>query len=139
MEPGDGHAGRITPRQTPASRFNEEASTMAQTAKATELLYSSLGGDPDLADLVELFVEEMPDRAAALSERFDASDWEGLRRTAHQLKGAAGSYGYAPISQYAAVLEEAVKQDEPEAQIRDAVEGLIAICGRACGGTPDGA
>ena len=112
---------------------------MTQSAKATEPLYSSLGGDPDLADLVELFVEEIPDRTTVLLEQFHASDWEGLRRTAHQLKGSAGSYGYAPISQYAAVLEETVMRDEPEAQIRDAVEGLIAACNRARSGTPDGA
>lgn len=109
---------------------------MTQTPDTTGLLYSSLGGDSDLGEIVELFVEEMPDRAATLLDQLEAADWKGLGRTAHQLKGAAGSYGYAPISDYAAVLEEAVGEREPEEQIREAVDALIDICQRARGGPP---
>ncbi len=108
---------------------------MTQTTKETEPLYSNLSGDPDLGKIVELFVEEMPNRVAAVLDQFNSSDWEGLRRSAHQLKGAAGSYGYTPISDCALVLEEAVRGGEPEEQIRQAVDALIAICKRARGGT----
>lgn len=112
------------------------APSVTQTPDTTRLLYSSLGGDPDLGEIVELFVEEMPDRVATLLDQLEAADWEGLHRAAHQLKGAAGSYGYAPISDYAAVLEKAVGEGEPEEQIREAVDALADICRRARGGTP---
>ena len=98
---------------------------MTQAPMETEPLYSSLGSDPDLAEIVEMFVEEMPDRVAMLLEQLDSSDWEGLRRTAHQLKGAAGSFGFDPISPCAARLETTLADSEPEEQIRKAVDELV--------------
>ncbi len=99
-----------------------------------EPLYSTLGGDPDLNDLVTLFVEEMPDRVASIMDLLNHSDWEGLRRAAHQIKGAAGSYGFATISPCAGKLEYAIRDCEPEENIRQAVEELASMCNRACAG-----
>jgi HPt (histidine-containing phosphotransfer) domain-containing protein len=109
---------------------------MTPISKAAEPLYSALSGDPDLAELVEMFVQEMPGRVAALVDQLDGCDWEGLHRTAHRLKGSAGSYGYAPISRCADRLEEAVCTGEPEDRIREAVDALIAVCRRARGRAP---
>ena len=100
------------------------------------LLYSRLAEDADLADIVGMFVQEMPERIARLLDRFAASDWEGLRRAAHQLKGAAGSYGFGPISPAAARLEENILQSRPEEEINRAVQELIELCRRARAGTP---
>ena len=110
---------------------------MTQTLNATDPIYSSLATDPDLEEIVQMFVEEMPDRTAAVVERFEASDWDGLRRLAHQLKGSAGSYGYTPISRCAAELERTLNQGEPEPAIHEAVDSLIAMCGRAAAGHPE--
>ncbi|HEY4761100.1 MAG TPA: Hpt domain-containing protein [Thermoguttaceae bacterium] len=101
-----------------------------------EPLYSTLGGDPDLGDLVSLFVDEMADRVANIVDLLDMRDWEGLRRAAHQIKGAAGSYGFDAISPCAGKLEFAIRDDEPEEYIRLAVEELVAMCNRARAGTP---
>ena len=109
---------------------------MHQDACETEALYSCLGGDPDLGEIVEMFVEEMPDRVARLREQVASQQWEGLRRTAHQLKGAAGSYGFDQITPYAARLEEALREDFPESRIREAVDVLAATCNRIRVGTP---
>ncbi len=109
---------------------------MNQGIQATEPLFSSLGGDSDLGEIVDLFVEEMPDRVATLLRQLEEADWGELRRTAHQLKGAAGSYGFDPITPYAARLEVAVSESEPEEQIRRAVDELVGLCERTRGGTP---
>ncbi len=107
-------------------------------AKSTaEPLYSSLGADPDLAEIVGLFVDEMPARVSALQDLLQAADWESLRRTAHQLKGAAGSYGFGPISPAAAVLETALRENAPEDEIRKSVDELVDLCSRARGGAPE--
>ena len=103
---------------------------------AMEPMYSTLGGDPDLGDLVTLFVEEMPDRVANILDLLNRSEWEELRRTAHQLKGAAGSYGFGAISPCAGKLEFAIRDQEPEENIRQAVEDLVSMCNRTCAGTP---
>jgi HPt (histidine-containing phosphotransfer) domain-containing protein len=62
-------------------------------------LRSSLAGDPDMAELVDMFLEELPQRLTVLTTAVDAGDIETLRRLAHQLKGAAGGYGFGDASQ----------------------------------------
>ena len=52
-------------------------------------IYSRLADDLDLRDIVEMFVEEMPGRVETLLNQLESADWDGLRRTTHQLKGAA--------------------------------------------------
>ena len=101
-----------------------------------EYLYSGLAADPDLGDIVDMFVEEMPQRVATLSEMLHAADWEGLRRIAHQLKGAAGSYGFDPISPSAGRVESVIQDGESEQRIRETVEELIDLCNRARSGLP---
>jgi histidine phosphotransfer protein HptB len=93
-------------------------------------IYSILAGDPELSEIVDLFVDEMPGRVSLLLEQLDARNWEGLRWTAHQLKGAAGSYGFEGISPCAGKLEAAIRDGEPEQRIRATVEELVNMCSR---------
>ena len=99
-------------------------------------IYSALGADPDLAEIVDMFVEEIPDRIATLRLQFQAADWEELRRTAHQLKGAAGSYGFSPVTPTAAAVEDAVRNAAGEREIQEALDALIDVCQRIRSGTP---
>ena len=99
-------------------------------------IYSSLGDDPGLQDMVETFARELPGRADAILDHLNRKDWEALRRTAHQLKGAAGSYGFLPISPCAGRIEIAVCNDEPEEVIRKTVEALVDLCSRVRWGRP---
>ncbi len=94
-------------------------------------LYSTFQGDPDFNNLVVLFVEEMPGRTASLTESLKENDWSALRRIAHQLKGAAGGYGFDPITLAAGKLELAIRQSLPEEEIRADAERLIELCSRA--------
>ena len=110
---------------------------MSQDSAQPQALYSDLGADPDLGELVEMFVDEMPDRVANIQKLLEASDWEELRRAAHQLKGAAGSYGFSPISPSAATVEDAIRSEQPEEQIRQAAEALCEMCNRVRAGAPE--
>lgn len=65
--------------------------------------------DPDLIDIVQEFVEGIPERIAELRGAFEANNWETLETLAHRLKGAGGSYGYADISDLAATMERQFK------------------------------
>jgi histidine phosphotransfer protein HptB len=109
---------------------------MTDVSANSPRIYSALATDPDLADLVEMFVGEMPKRIATLSEQLGGEDWDGLRRTAHQLKGAAGSYGFAPMTPVAGKVESAIRDGEPESNIRQSVAELVDLCGRLCAGLP---
>lgn len=109
---------------------------MEPCAANGQVLFSTLAEDPDLAEIVEMFVDEMPERIENILTCYQAEDWEGLRRASHQLKGAAGSYGFTPITPCAGVLEAAVKQTRPEDEIRKAVDDLVAMCKSVRAGTP---
>lgn len=102
----------------------------------TEPLYSMLSEDPDLGEIVEMFVDEMPDRVSNLLFRLESGDWEELRQAAHQLKGAAGSYGFEAISPAAGQVEQAIRDGEPEEDIRRTVDSLVGLCRRARSGVP---
>ena len=109
---------------------------MTQTANETELLYSTLASDPDLNEIVEMFVNEMPERVDKLLGELERNNLEGLQRVAHQLRGAAGSYGFHQLTPYASRVEDAVDQDEPEDRIREAVDELAEMCQRVRAGVP---
>ena len=70
-------------------------------------LYSDFADDPDMAELIDLFLDDLPNRVTSLRAALAAGDMAGLRRFAHQLKGAAGGYGYPTLGEAAAALEHA--------------------------------
>ena len=109
---------------------------MSQTAKETELLYSTLASDPDLNEIVAMFVDEMPERVDKLIEELKRNNLEGLQRVAHQLRGAAGSYGFHQLTPYASRVEDAAEKGEPEDRIREAVDELAEMCQRVRAGLP---
>ncbi len=107
---------------------------MSQANASPEYVYSALAADPELGEIVEMFVEEMPGRVATLLDHFNKKDWDGLRQTAHQLKGAAGSYGFGIISPSAGKLETVLRDGEPEHHIYEAITELVNLCGRVRSG-----
>lgn len=107
----------------------------AMTARSEGLLYSCLANDPDLSPLVDLFVEDLPERVEAMLDRLQASDRDGLRRIAHQLTGAAGSYGFQEITEHAAVVEALLLERRHDDEVAAAVNALVEVCRRARRGT----
>lgn len=100
-------------------------------------VFSTLGGDPDLGELVEMFVCELPNRVASLEDAFHQNGTGQLKTLAHQLKCAAGSYGFGPISPVAEALESATAAGAEEAEIARCVDELVQICRRARAGSPE--
>lgn len=100
-------------------------------------LLSEFAGDPDMRELIELFVSEMPERVASLEALWRERQLEPLCRLAHQLRGAGGGYGFPPVSSAAGTLEEAIKSvmtaaspSTSLATVQQQVEELISICRR---------
>jgi signal transduction histidine kinase/CheY-like chemotaxis protein/HPt (histidine-containing phosphotransfer) domain-containing protein len=98
--------------------------------RPAEALVSTLGGDDDMRDIVEQFVRGLANRASAIVHATEQSDLEALGRQAHQLKGAAGAYGFQTITEAAAALEEAIREGDA-LEVRGRVEALVALCARA--------
>jgi PAS domain S-box-containing protein len=111
---------------------NSKASTPIPTA----FVYSHLATDPHLGELVDMFVQEMPGRISTLQAQANTRNWELLARTAHQLKGSAGSYGFHEITPCAAALEVAARDAQKEDRILAVLDELLSVCRRARSGTP---
>ena len=94
-------------------------------------LYSALASDPDLQEIVRLFVNEMPDRTATFEKHLASGDKLELSRAVHQLKGAAGSHGFMELSRAAAALESTIKANTDGEAMALATTNLIALCHRA--------
>lgn len=92
---------------------NSEQSSSAATTEAGDatLLRTPLMEQPNLARLVEWFVRGLRIRLIAMEHAWRAEAWDELAHLAHQLKGAGASYGYKPISEAAAALETAAREN----------------------------
>ncbi|HEV3339039.1 MAG TPA: Hpt domain-containing protein [Pirellulales bacterium] len=96
----------------------------------SDVLVSTLADDPDLGEIVRMYTAEMPERITALRASFESGDRTRLATLAHQMKGAAGSHGFHPITPYAATLERLARGDASCDQLRQALDALLEICGR---------
>lgn len=99
-------------------------------------LVSEFAGDPDMQELVDLFVSELPDRVARLQSTWSQIQLDEVKRLAHQLKGASAGYGFPAIGAAAGKLEDALRTSDAANQLtlnslkRD-LDNLIDLCNRA--------
>jgi len=93
-------------------------------------LYSSFSDDPEMMELVELFVQEITDRIEQIDAAFHSNDAETLQDLTHQLKGAAGGYGFSVITDAAAKVEQPLNDGEPISSVGSDVEELLSLCRR---------
>lgn len=97
-----------------------------------DAIRSDFAADPDMRELVELFVSELPERVESIHAAWSENELETVRRVAHQLKGACGGYGFRVIGDAAARLEADLKQEEADLErTKDDLDDLIDLCNRA--------
>ena len=104
-----------------------------QDAPSAPPIISSFADDPDMVEIVEYFVGELPKRVRAIREAASARDSASLTTLAHQLKGAAPGYGFESIGEAAGRLEARLRADEPIESVRSQIEDLASLCERASG------
>ncbi len=68
--------------------------------------------DPLLADLIPGYLDETRRRTDDAAEKLQQGDLAGVQRTAHQLKGSGGGYGFDGITTLAAALETALLEGD---------------------------
>jgi HPt (histidine-containing phosphotransfer) domain-containing protein len=89
-------------------------------------IVSDFAGDPEMGELVQLFVSELPQRVEALRSAWAGKQVETLARLAHQLRGASAGYGFPTIGKSAERLELDIRKLDR----RDAGEALASIAGQ---------
>jgi HPt (histidine-containing phosphotransfer) domain-containing protein len=96
----------------------------------TEPVVSTLGDDPDLAELVDEYVAALAGRMADIERATAAGDRRRTEVLAHQLVGSAGMHGFRPIGELARRVEEAAREGSAEF-LATCVAELVALCARA--------
>jgi signal transduction histidine kinase/CheY-like chemotaxis protein/HPt (histidine-containing phosphotransfer) domain-containing protein len=99
-------------------------------------LHSSFADDPAMQPIITRFVAALPARVTAIRAEAHAPGSTALARLVHQLKGAAGGYGFAEITTAAAAVEHALRTDAAHAEVLRAIDLLEAVSARARAGTP---
>lgn len=96
-------------------------------------IVSEFADEPEMLELIGHFVAEMPGWVERIEAAWKRQRLADLQRLAHQLKGAAGGYGFSVIGDTAAELEGRLEEDEPEEieEVRELVESLVDLCQRA--------
>lgn len=87
--------------------------------------------DPEMRDIVALFVDDLARRAESLRAALDAGDLVRLRTLAHQLRGSAGGYGFPAIGNAAANVEILLLSGAGDEQVGPAVARLVQRCRNA--------
>jgi HPt (histidine-containing phosphotransfer) domain-containing protein len=103
----------------------------AHTPSATPIL-SAYATDPDMVELIQLFVEEIPERMKTIQDFWQRRELDELKRIAHQIKGASGGYGFPTLGAAAGVLEQQLTSSRtPDlASIARQVDELVNLCAR---------
>ncbi len=110
---------------------HEREMTSQSTNDHRAKLNSTAASDPEIRDLVELFVSEMPKRIKFANDAFMRGDRLRLQFWAHQLKGSAGGYGFAQITHEATQLENEIVRGASTANIYSALRRVLDLCERS--------
>jgi histidine phosphotransfer protein HptB len=93
--------------------------------------YSTLTGEADMVELLALFVSELPQRLVDIRQAAQGHNWQEVRRLAHQIRGAGGSYGFPLLTTAAGQVETVAQSPQMSIQeLRAALDQLTAVSER---------
>ena len=96
-----------------------------------EPIVSRFADDPRMAEAIGRFVTRLSERVGALLDAVQQGDRERLIREAHQIKGAAGGYGFDSLTDAARALEARLRDVDAAELALDDIEELVDLCRRA--------
>jgi signal transduction histidine kinase/DNA-binding response OmpR family regulator len=108
---------------------SQQSSTPAPTPSSSSSVgtyESEFASDPEMKDLVDEYVQRLPEEVSKLIALLQAQQIEPLRRVAHQLKGSGGGYGFGKITELAAVADKSIKESAPIDRLRTEIDSLIS-------------
>jgi CheY-like chemotaxis protein/HPt (histidine-containing phosphotransfer) domain-containing protein len=112
---------------SPSSLPDVKEPRKAKQESIPEIIYSEYADDADLVELIDEFAAGLEVDVESMREALESGDLDGLRRLAHQMKGAGGSYGYPMLTGAAMRLEGAAKAEDVKAGTV-ALDKLEAFC-----------
>jgi signal transduction histidine kinase/DNA-binding NarL/FixJ family response regulator len=118
--------------QNHSSQTDGKSKLSAEPCPEMQLRSTLPTDDPEIREIVQEFVESIPERIDAMSAALDANEYDELARLAHALRGCGGTAGFNCFTQPAAQIERSAKArqlDEIRGKLQELrdVEQLIVV------------
>jgi signal transduction histidine kinase/HPt (histidine-containing phosphotransfer) domain-containing protein len=116
-----------------AARLAEATEVVASPAIAAPgvlaagTLHTTVTDDEDLLELVPRFVADLPAIVSRIAASLDRQNLPELEQEVHQLKGAAGVYGFMPVTEASERIDLAIMQAKPMEDIVILTRQLIDL------------
>ena len=94
---------------------------------------SRFRGNAGMIEVIDQFVAALPQRVSELLRLIESNSLTELRLAVHRLKGAGGSYGFTPISEFSARAEQLLKDELSVDAARSAIQELVELIRRVEG------
>ena len=127
-----GEAGDPSPAPMEDEAMHQESDSVLDPDVVQSL--KDLGGDDDpglFAELVELFLRDMPPRLDSLSEAMDSGDAKQLERTAHAMKSSCGNLGAMALAELCRQIEVSGRTGDVDG-VRSLVQASQSEYQRVC-------
>ncbi|MEO1008344.1 MAG: Hpt domain-containing protein [Planctomycetota bacterium] len=100
---------------------------MSREPASAPPIYSPLENNPQMREIVVLFVRELPEHIDALRRASGPTpDPETAQRVAHQLRGVAAAYGFEELGEIAAGVEDQLVARERSGGDAEPLAGIVA-------------
>ncbi len=112
---------------------------MSHASGPAEPLVSRFAGDPEMADMVNFFLDELPARVEAIRSAWAARELRLLSRLAQTLSGSGAGHGFPEIRDAAGAIGAQIRSAGPSrapdlGAVNTQIAELIELCSRACAG-----
>lgn len=77
-------------------------------------IFSDFLDEPGMPKIINMFLDEIPKRIAALELFFKEDNKDEFCKMIHQLKGAGGGYGFPMITRMASGIEKKIRVPKKE-------------------------
>lgn len=96
-----------------------------------EPLVSTLYNDPNMVEMIDAYVTELPKKTRALEAAFAENNGKRLEALSRSLKSEGSSFGFGPISDAAAKIESLLQDGGDMASVQEHLSALVSLCMQA--------
>jgi len=97
---------------------------------SSDLLKSSLAGDPRMQAILPGFVSRLPGKVRNMLELLERKDSAALQTVVHDLLGVAAGYGFAAVSPLALKAQQSLRDGAPLERITAEIHALVGVVRR---------
>jgi CheY-like chemotaxis protein len=114
----------------PPEVAEKEAQTMTPSQDRIRSTYAEM---TKMKKILNEFITDLPARVGDMQSQLSQQNLDQVKRTAHQLRGAGGGYGFAEMTELATHVEQAVKDEQSLENITSQVDQLVQYMRRIDG------